>query len=134
MRRRGGLEAGQRIALVEAWVLLAEGDTAGATRLARDAADLEDTSEKHPVTPGAILPARELLGDMLLLVGRARDALAAYEASLRQQPSRPRSLAGAARAADAAGDRAAARRYREELRRLLANADQHRRVTLLSTR
>ncbi|HWO88272.1 MAG TPA: hypothetical protein VNL98_03860 [Gemmatimonadales bacterium] len=123
----------QRMA-AEAWVLLAEGDTAGATRLAREAADLEDTSEKHPVTPGAILPARELLGDMLLLTGRAGDALAAYEASLRQQPNRARSLAGAARAAEAAGDRAAARRYREELRRLLANADQQRRVTLLSTR
>jgi hypothetical protein len=111
----------------ESWLLLASGDSAAALRLATEAAELEDRSEKHPATPGAILPARELLGDMLMTAGRPAEARLAYDASLTMQPRRARSLAGAARAAEAAGDRAAAERYRRELRALLANADRERR-------
>jgi tetratricopeptide (TPR) repeat protein len=65
---------------------------------------MEDTSEKAAVTPGRILPARELLGDMLLESGHPADALAAYEAALVTDPKRLRSFDGAARAALAAGD------------------------------
>jgi len=105
----------QRFA-ASAWLARTTGDTAGALRLAAAAADLEDVTQKHPVTPGAVLPARELLGDLLLELGRPADAARAYAASLAQQPNRARSLFGAARAAELAGDVRVARvRYREYL-------------------
>src|SRR6266705_778185 len=92
------------------------GDTAEAVRLATTAADLEDVTQKHPVTPGSLLPARELLGDLLLELGRPVEAARAYAASLAQQPNRARSLFGLARASEQAGDLATARtRYREYL-------------------
>jgi hypothetical protein len=77
-----------------AWLARLEGDTLGALRLAREAADLDDRTEKHPVTPGSILPARELYGDLLLESGRAEEAVRAYEESLKRQPGRARGLAG----------------------------------------
>ena len=105
----------QRLAAT-AWVARAAGDTAEAIRQATAAADLEDVTQKHPVTPGAVLPARELLGDLLLELGRPADAVGAYAASLARQPNRARSLFGAARAAELAGDRTTARaRYRQYL-------------------
>ncbi|MGH7628400.1 MAG: hypothetical protein ACREOF_03260, partial [Gemmatimonadales bacterium] len=87
----------QRVA-AESWALLAAGDTAKALEEARAAADLDDITAKHPVTPGAVLPARELYGEMLLETGRRAEARAAFEAALARQPERARSLAGAARA------------------------------------
>ncbi len=84
----------------ESWAMLAAGDTAKALEQARAAADLDDVTAKHPVTPGAVLPSRELYGDMLLVAGRPAEAKAAFEASLARQPNRARSLAGAARARD----------------------------------
>ena len=78
----------------------------------RAAADLEDSIEKHIVTPGAIVPARELLGDMLREAGRPAEALAAYDASAKREPLRLRGLYGSAKAA---GDRERARAYYEEL-------------------
>lgn len=128
-----GMVRAQRLA-AESWLRLARGDTAGALRLANDAADLEDATDKHPVTPGAILPARELLGDMLALAGQHAAARAAYDSSLAMQPRRARSLAGAAQAARAAGDPAAAQRYLRELRALLARGDAERRQMMLATR
>jgi hypothetical protein len=77
----------------------AQGDDAEAVRLVRAAADLEAGMDKHPVTPAAILPARELLADLLLELDRPADALAEYERSLAAEPRRFRSLYGAARAA-----------------------------------
>jgi len=104
---------------VTAWVLLAVGDTAGALREATAAADREDVTAKHPVTPGELLPARELEGDLLLALGRYASARTAYEATLRREPGRPRSLFGVARAAELAGDVAAARTgYRAYLARM----------------
>src|SRR5436309_3198947 len=89
---------------------------AEAVRLATTAADLEDGTQKHPVTPSSLLPARELLGDLLLELGRPVEAAQAYAASLAQQPNRARSLFGLARASEQAGDLATARmRYREYL-------------------
>jgi len=99
----------------QAWSALALGDTASALRLALEAADLEDGSVKHPVTPGAILPARELLGDLLLVVGRAGEARSAYETALKLAPRRARSLEGAAAAAANLGDERAAASWRAEL-------------------
>lgn len=132
LARAGGAQAEwvrpvriQRLAAA-AWVARAAGDTAGALRQASAAADLEDVTEKHPVTPGAVLPARELYGDLLLAFGRPAEARRAYEASLARQPNRARSLFGAARSADLAGDHAAARiRYREYLR-LMTRANGNR--------
>jgi tetratricopeptide (TPR) repeat protein len=125
-----GMVHAQRLA-AEAWLVRAGGDTAAAVRLAGQAADLEDATEKHPVTPGAILPARELLGDMLLELGRPAAARAAYDSALALQPRRARSLMGASRAAEQAGDRAGATRYRRELRTLLAKADAARRAVAM---
>jgi tetratricopeptide (TPR) repeat protein len=101
-----------------AWLAYAEGKKEEALELARSAADLDDKAGKHPVTPGAVLPARELLGDLLLEMGRPADALREYEASNRSAPNRFNGLYGAARAAELAGDKGKAR---ELYGRLVAN-------------
>jgi tetratricopeptide (TPR) repeat protein len=99
-----------------AWVARARGNDDEAVRLAHEAAELEETIEKHPVTPGPLLPARELEGDLLLELGRAADALAAYDRTLEREPRRARALFGAARAAAETGHaEVAAARYREIL-------------------
>jgi hypothetical protein len=120
MTRRGDADwarvVGIKRQLVLAWAAFAAGDTVAALRQAKAAADLEDVTEKQPVTPGELLPARELEGDMLLAAHRYSEARAAYEAALLREPGRARSLFGSARAAELAGDRAAARpRYLEFL-------------------
>jgi hypothetical protein len=109
-----GQVASMRLAAA-GWVAAAEGRADEAVRLLTEAADKEAAVGKHPVTPGAVLPARELLGDLFLELKRPADALAAYEGSLVDAPRRFNSVAGAARAAQAAGDRAKARRYYAEL-------------------
>jgi tetratricopeptide (TPR) repeat protein len=109
-----------------AWAALARGETEAALRLAVEAADLEDTVEKHPVTPGPLIPARELLGDLFLELDRPRDALQAYEATLVQEPRRARALHGAAQAAEAAGEAEIARTHYAELLDLLSTADPER--------
>ncbi len=107
----------------EAWMRWAEGDTVGALALARAAADSEEVTDKHPVTPAELLPARELEGDMLLLAGRPAEARAAYRATLARERNRARSLFGLAGSAELAGDRrGAAMGYREFLA-LMAKAD-----------
>lgn len=97
------------------WVAFAEGRPEEAVKLLTQAAEKEEAVGKHPVTPGAILPARELLGDLLFEIGKPREALAAYEASLADAPKRFNSLAGAVRAAEQAGEQARARSLAEEL-------------------
>jgi tetratricopeptide (TPR) repeat protein len=101
----------------------AEGQHDQAVRELRAAADLEDSMDKHPVTPGSIVPLRELLGDLLLELGQPDAALAEYERTLASAPNRYRTLYGAAKAADAAGDRTKARRYFQQLAQLASNAD-----------
>lgn len=115
----------QRLA-AGAWLARAAGDATEAVRQATVAADIEDVTQKHPVTPGAVLPARELLGDLLLELNRPADAARAYEASLRQAPGRARSLFGLARAAEQAGDMATARERYQEFLKLMEHADGHR--------
>jgi len=115
----------QRLAAM-AWVALEDGDHEEAVDLARRAADLEGTVEKHPVTPGPLLPARELLGDLLMEVDRPAEALVAYEATLEVERNRARALFGAARSAEAAGDSAAAARHYSNLLELLTSADEER--------
>ena len=117
---------GSKKEAVDAWLQLAAGDTAAALREARAAADREDLAEKHPVTPGELLPARELEGDMLAAVGRYAAARGAYETALGRAPGRARSVFGVARAAELAGDSAVARaRYREFLK-LMEKGDRGR--------
>lgn len=93
------------------WIAFAGGKRDEGLGLMRSAADLEDASEKSGISPGRIVPARELLGDMLFESGRFGDALAAYEATLVNDPKRFRSFSGAAQAAAAAGNRDKARYY-----------------------
>ncbi len=113
MSRRGDNDWARVVGIerqaVTAWSELAAGDTAAALKDAKAAADVEDVTEKQPVTPGELLPARELEADMLLAVHRYAEAHVAYEQSLARAPNRARSLYGSARAAELAGDRAAAR-------------------------
>jgi len=90
--------------IAEAWLAKADGRVDDATRLMRTAAELDDATEKHPVTPGAILPAREQLGELLLTTGHPAEALKEYESSLQRAPRRLVSLYGAAQAAKLAGD------------------------------
>jgi tetratricopeptide (TPR) repeat protein len=82
-----------------AWLAYGEDRRDEALRLARSAADLEEKTGKHAVTPGVPLPARELLGDLLLEMGKPAEALAEYQASLREAPNRFNGLFGAARSA-----------------------------------
>lgn len=111
----------QRLA-ASAWIEHARGNDDEALRLAAEAAALEGSVEKHPVTPGPILPARELEGDLLMELGRPADALAAYQATLDVEPRRARALAGAAQAAEAAGNVAQAERYYRELVEVMEKA------------
>src|SRR5688500_11770115 len=94
-----------------AWVALAQKNTDAALESMRRAADLEDKSEKHIVTPARLLPARELLGDMLLALKRPGEALKEYEASQIREPNRLRGYYGAGVAASQAGQHAKAKQH-----------------------
>ncbi|HWH40697.1 MAG TPA: hypothetical protein VNU21_12720, partial [Usitatibacter sp.] len=112
----------QRLA-VAAWTAQARGNAEDAERLMRAAADLEDKSEKHIVTPGRMIPARELLGDMLLEQKRYEAALREYEASRVREPNRYRNYAGAAMAAEGMGDRKTAASNYAKLIELAGTSD-----------
>jgi tetratricopeptide (TPR) repeat protein len=109
--------------IAQAWAAHAGGRNDQALRLMRAAADLDDATEKNPVTPGAILPAREELGELLLALGRPADALQEYEASLQRAPRRLAGLYGAAQAARLAGNVEKANRYYAELVDVTAKSD-----------
>ncbi len=97
------------------WLARAEGRDDEALKLLRQAADVEDALGKHPVTPGPVLPVRELLGSALLEIGRPEEALAAFEASLRISPNRFAGLYGAGQAAERANKREVASKYYRQL-------------------
>jgi len=90
--------------VASAWVLYAEGKYDEALNAMSAAAEAEDKTDKHPVTPGPLAPARELCGAMLLDRGNANEALAAYEAVLKKEPNRLAAYVGAAKSASAFGD------------------------------
>ncbi len=117
-----------------AFVALAEGKSAEALAGMRTAATREDATEKSAVTPGPIAPARELLGEMLLELKEPAQALKEFEASLKKEPNRFRSLYGAARAAEAVGDRAAARAHYTQLLKVCERADNPGRAELAEAR
>ena len=89
----------------------------------QSAAKLEATMDKHPVTPSPVVPMRELLGDLLLEINQPTQALSEYEASLTKDPNRFRSVYGAAKAAERAGDAAKAKTYYQQLAALGSNGD-----------
>ena len=102
----------------EGWIARAEGRNDEAVTLLQSAADLEDSMDKSPVTPGSILPAREMFGELLLELNQPAKALEAYERSLKDSPNRMNGLSGAARAAQLAGDRSKARGYYVQIGKL----------------
>ena len=106
-----------------AWVLHAEGKYDEALKAMSAAADAEDKTEKHAVTPGPLAPARELYGEMLLDRGMAKEALAAFEATKAKEPNRFRGFLGAAQAAEKLGDKAKAKDNYEKLIALAAGAE-----------
>ena len=91
----------------------AEGMRAEGIEIVRAAAVREDASEKHAVTPGPLKPAREILGDLLMQAGKPADALREYEAVIAKEPNRLGPTAGAAQAAEKAGDATKAAYYRQ---------------------
>ena len=109
--------------VASAWVLYAEGKYDEALNAMSAAAEAEDKTDKHPVTPGPLAPARELYGAMLLDRGMAKEALAAYEAVLKKEPNRLVAYVGATKSAKASGNQAKAREYAAQIARLTTNAD-----------
>jgi tetratricopeptide (TPR) repeat protein len=115
---------------VRAWTALAEGKKEVALQQMRSAAELEDGTEKSAVTPGPLVPARELLGEMLLQMNEPAQALEQFEATLRKEPGRFRALYGAAGAAQLSGNRDASQRYFRELLKVCVHADKPGRLEL----
>ena len=107
---------------VAAWLEFSEDRNEPAIQL-MEAAKLEESIDKNPVTPGSVLPARELLGEMLLLSGNPEKAIQAFETSLDAAPNRFNSLYGAGLAAEAKGDRKTAMSYYDILVRISSRAD-----------
>jgi len=98
-----------------AWIMYQEGGKEEALNVMQNAAELESSTEKHPVTPGEILPARELLADMLLDMGRYREAQTEYETALNRSPNRFNSLYGAGLAAELGGNKSEAVLYYKKI-------------------
>ena len=112
--------------VASAWQLYAEGKFDEALKAMSAAAEAEDKTEKHPVTPGPLAPARELYGVMLLERGMASEALAAFETTMAKEPDRFNGFAGAAQAALALGDTAKAKALDEKLIALASGGDADR--------
>ncbi len=115
-----------QVQVASAWVLYAEGKHDDALKAMSAAAEAEDKTEKHPVTPGVPKPARELYGVMLLERGNAKEALAAFEATLKKEPNRLGAYVGAATAAEKSGDNAKARDYYKKIVATAGGADKTR--------
>jgi tetratricopeptide (TPR) repeat protein len=118
-----GTQVEIQIQTASAWLANTEGKKDEALRMMRAAAELEGATDKHPVTPGVIIPAREQLGDLLLELGQPKEALLEFEAALRITPNRFNSLSGAARAAEQSGDQKKAKDYYTQLIKLCERGD-----------
>ncbi|HJY22256.1 MAG TPA: hypothetical protein VJ279_05185, partial [Hanamia sp.] len=110
----------------EAWILFKEGKTDEALQLMSLAADMEDKTEKSPVTPGEVLPAKELLADMLLQLNKPAEALEAYEANLKTHPNRFNGLYGAALASEKSDKMGKAKYYYHQLTAIANSSDSKR--------
>ncbi len=109
--------------ILAGWRAHASDDPETARERLQAAIELDQTVEKHPITPGALYPPGEAMGDLLLELGQPEDALAAYRASEERWPGRFHTVAGAAAAATAAGKEDVARRYYAELIELTGDTD-----------
>jgi tetratricopeptide (TPR) repeat protein len=116
----------EQVLAVSAWVAHAEGAREQAVKLMRAAADGEDGSVKHVAMENRLYPMRELFAELLLETGQAAPALREFEAALKENPNRYRGLYGAARAAEAAGDRQKAETYFAKFVAISAKADTDR--------
>jgi len=112
-----------QIQAASAWVAYSEGKKDEAVNLLRQVADAEDILGKHPVSPGALVPAREQLGDLLLTLNRPKEAQREFEAALKMYPGRFRGLYGAAQAAEQLGEKEKAAHYYAKLIEQTAKAD-----------
>ena len=110
----------------EAWILFAKGKQNEALALMEEAATLEEITGKHPITPGEVLPAPELLGDMLLAMNKPMQALETYEVNLKGHPNRFNGIYGAAIAAKNIGDKEKTRLYFERLQELAKGVNSDR--------
>ena len=119
---------------VSAWLAFAEGDPEGALAGMRAAAELEDGTEKNAITPGPLMPARELLGDLLLELKRPSEALKEFEVTLTKEPNRFRTLYGSAEAAKLVGDHQRAQTYFRQLLKVAERADKPGRPELAEAR
>ena len=115
-----------QLQVASAVVMFDEGKRDDALQAMRSAAAAEDKTEKHPVTPGVPIPARELYGILLLENGMAQEALSAFEATLKKEPNRLGAYVGAAKAAEKTGDTAKAREYYKRVVTIAADADKSR--------
>src|SRR5438067_444309 len=113
----------QQIQAASAWVAYGEGKKEDAVNLLRHAADAEDILGKHPVSPGALGPAREQLGDLLLKLDRPKEAQREFEAALKIYPGRFRGLYGAALAAEQIGEKDKAHHYYAKLTKQTAKTN-----------
>ncbi len=104
-----------QIKSAEAWIQFQAGNKLEGLNLMRQAANMEDSTEKHPVTPGEVIPARELLADMLSELQQYNEALQAYEAVLKKSPNRFNSLYGAGLVAEKSGDEQKAVQFYQQL-------------------
>jgi tetratricopeptide (TPR) repeat protein len=104
-----------QIVASEAWILFKEGKNGSALAKMDSAAKMEDATEKNPVTPGEVIPARELLADMLLEMGYKEKALTAYQQDLAIHPNRFNALYGAGLASEKCGDKKTAGSYYRQL-------------------
>jgi Tfp pilus assembly protein PilF len=112
-----------QLQVATAWTLYAQDKHDEALAAMSAASDAEDKTEKHPVTPGPLAPARELYGAMLLERGKPKEALAAFEATLKKEPHRLGATIGAAKAAEKLDDAAQAQKYYAAVVALAENAD-----------
>jgi tetratricopeptide (TPR) repeat protein len=117
-----------------AWVAFAEGKKDEALMTMREAVALEDKTEKSAISPGPIKPARELLGEMLLEMGRPAEALAEFEATMKKEPNRFRGVYGAAVAAERSADHEKANAYYMQLLKICEHGDAGARPELAAAR
>jgi tetratricopeptide (TPR) repeat protein len=114
---------------VAAWISEQNGKASGATATMRSAADLEESMDKHAVTPGAVIPAREMLAELLSIHNRAQESLDEYQAVLRIAPNRFNALYGAASAAEAAGNATLASQFFQKLTEIAVGDERQELVT-----
>jgi tetratricopeptide (TPR) repeat protein len=112
--------------VLAAWQKHGSGQHEKALQLARNAVQIEETTQKHPVTPGALYPSHEALGDLLLLSEQPGEALTSYEASLAEWPGRLNSVVGAIHAARAAGQEKKVQEHYRAFSEITSGADVRR--------